>query len=376
MEFEGKEYSNDFISRLKEAYLKVNRLVGYPVKKEFGISVATAERLMEKVIPIPKLETVEDVWALYKENPTEHYLRRVFRVQFPIALVLENTVGVSVLRDMYMENNMSVDEILGVIGLPPTVTKKKLQAFLSANGIVHKDEDRRVNQRKSAVAYHADAEKVANAQKKAQATSMKRHGFPNPMQNPDIVKRMEQNNLKRIGVTNPMKLKTVQEKMRKTSQERHGTPYPAKLKWVQDKMRKTSREHYGVDNFKQGYITFSETEYARTRQEALDITQDPETLKAFLYHVYPDRKTFTLYEVAEMTGRAYSAIGSKFHTGLDFIIPEKQRNASFKPTRYVTTVEQAVSILETEDTLQRFLMKNFPNQSKFTLYEISQIVGP
>lgn len=49
--------------------------------------------------------------------------------------------------------------------------------------------------------------------------------------------------------------------------------------------------------------------------------------------------------------------------------------ATFTPTVYVPTLEHSTMVLEREDTLRTFLNTNFPEKEKFSIGEISDIVG-
>lgn len=349
MEFEGEEYSKEVLEELRRVYLTVPDFGSYPSGKELGITKAKAYRLLEVIVPKPTLESIEDVWALCKEydpvNP--RMLGRILRNRTPFNDILSVADTEDRIREMYVENNMTLEEVKDSLNFPPVVTKKVLHAFLFSRGIYHKPEDKRVNSSMGLKVWLNDPVLREQMMEKRQATSLERYGKKHPMQSEQVQMKSKQTNTERYGVPYTFQTKEMQAKSMETSIKRYGFPYPMQSKVIQTKAQQTLMEHYNVLHPSQSPIIqekaiqtnmerhglpngaqlkgeFTPTDYVESFLECVRITENPDTLRNFLYKTFPDKKQYTLHEIARIVGRPYSFIKTKFGTNLDFIAPSVQ----------------------------------------------------
>ena len=153
---------------------------------------------------------------------------------------------------------------------------------------------------------------------------LERYNVEYAYQSKEIQDKAMETNLVKYGSVNPFGNNEVQRKIKETNLEKYGVAHPYQNSEIKEKGTTTNLAKYGVRNANQASIEFTETSYVRTLKESLSITESPDTLKDFLYKTFPDRKKFTMHEIAYIIGRRYNFVASKFSTILDFIEPSKQ----------------------------------------------------
>lgn len=217
-------------------------------------------------------------------------------------------------------------------------------------------------------------------QKKQQATSLKNNGVPFPAQNKEIYAKVITTNNERYGAGSYLLTKEGQETAKRTMVIRYGVGSPLELERnrelarqaiynkygsytsfssaeTREKATKTLFKNYGVyhpmasaeikEKFsntmvqKYGYtsnlsrpeirmlsyesrvksINFTQTPYVTSVEESIRLLNDTHLLQEFLSSTFPDKESFTLYEVACILGRDYNTIKSILSTAMPFIAP-------------------------------------------------------
>jgi hypothetical protein len=81
--------------------------------------------------------------------------------------------------------------------------------------------------------------------KKLQDTNMKKYGAKNPLQNKDVSLRMKETNIKKYGTTCSLRGKETIKKTLETTLKKFGTTHTSKSKEVMKKVEETNRKKYG-----------------------------------------------------------------------------------------------------------------------------------
>ena len=82
---------------------------------------------------------------------------------------------------------------------------------------------------------------------KVRETNLERYGVEYPLQNKDILLKLEKTNLERYGVKSTLTDDIVKEKIKQTNLKRYGVENASQSKEVREKVVNTNLERYGVD---------------------------------------------------------------------------------------------------------------------------------
>ena len=357
MEFEGKEYSEGLIERVKEIYLTTPEFSTYPLIEELGISIKKATKLLGVVLPKPEVDTMEVFLSLYREYPSEVALKRVLR-KSPVTLVLNDIVTLSTLEKLYTGKNLLLEDIIDRLGLPDFITPNRLKAFLKKRGIKRRPENIHLHKVEKSRNFYKDPLQAKKALEKSRHTSQERHGVDSAsqlpetwdkirstnreryntdygFQNEEVKKKSQQTKIKRYGTIYPQRLFETKLKAEQTNKERYGDTHVLKTPRGLEYQANTMLSRYGVANAKQIDISFTPTNYVTTIQESIQITEDQDTLMAFLKGTFPKQERFTLHEISDIVGRKYNFIASKFNTSLIFITPSRQGHLPERVQRFL-----------------------------------------
>lgn len=301
MEFEGKEYSEELLEELKKTYLTCVNFSKFPVLKTFGMNRNTAERLLEILVPRPSLKTADDVWDVYYVYPTIPELRRVIRTKEPTTYILDTVITEKALVDMYTTQNLLMEEIMQEMRLPPVITQEAVIGYIKRHKIRRRPETLGLNNSKTMNKLYNDPIRRKEADEKRAKTNLERYGFPYGLQSEEVKDR---------GI--------------QTNYERYGVPYAMQSEDIKGKARETSYERYGATYQAQADAIFSPTPYVDSLERSIEVLETPESLQKFLNEHFPERVTFTLHEIARITGRSYASVRGRVNTSLGFISPSDQ----------------------------------------------------
>lgn len=342
MEFEGKEYSEELLEKLKQLYLTVPAFNSYPIKKELGITMPVAKRLVDLLLPKVTLSTVEDVWELYKKYPDTRAFGRMARTKAVVDFVLETVITKDQLQIMYREKNLFLEDIIEEMGLPPFITKKGLKYVLDKHNLKRKEGAHQINSARALREKYKDPEAKRITRDKIESTNMRKRGVKHAMHDPVVRAKQRATTKEHWGVENAMQNKDVYARMVKTTKERWGVEVSLLNPEVHAKSVATSNRNWGtnnplssekmkkqiriardynfyVKNRSQVNIKFTPTPYVKTKEHSSAITKTPEALRDFLRENFPEQETFTFNELSKITGKGYNSIAARFSTSLDFV---------------------------------------------------------
>lgn len=270
------DISKDTEGRLKEAYLKSGNR--YPYKKNFGISTKEALLLLDNILPVPDITSIDDIRRIGNDYPSTPLLKRVLRTGEPYKLMLSTPKVLSAIHELYVEENMSLDEMLGELDLPKVFKRDTVKNFLRSSGIYHKDELRDVNRKKYHDMWRKDKSRIAEGKEKRRKTNLVRYGVENPMQVSKFKRRYMEANISNSG-----------------------------FMYARQRM-----------------VAFTPTSYVHSVEDSIRVTHDSSSLESFLREVFPDKEKFTINEIATITGRSYRYLCSIVNTSMDFIKQSSQ----------------------------------------------------
>ncbi len=371
MEFEGKEYSDEFTEKLKETYLTVHDFTKHPIAEEFGLTRAEAKRMVAILVPKPELNTVEDACNIYDKYPSLIAFNRALRIGHPITFLLETFITEDKIREMYHDRNLTFAEMLDEMQLPPLVTEDGVKSYVTSHGITRKPENKEVNKIKARREWAKNPEKVKASQEKARKTSLKNWGYPHPQMSPVVREKAENTTYKRHGVRYSTQTSQMKEKSRQTNLLRRGVENPFQSEDVKEKSRSTNMQNLGVDNPQKNPQIQEKTRNTNMARRGFPYPmQSPEVQKKA-------QKT-NLIRYNETTPLKSKDIKEKIrntHMKRRGVPNPKQWRDDFQPTKYVSSLLEAVKVTENEEVLRDFLRRNFPDKDKFTLHEIALITG-
>lgn len=176
-------------------------------------------------------------------------------------------IDIDKLREMYITQNMSLEEVSKKLN----IGKSTLQRKLTENGIKKgkklwlekvkennlkkygvenisqlkdvKEKKKKKSLERYGVENISQSDEIKNKKKEK---ALKKYGVENVLQADVVRKKIKQTNITKYGTENPKQNEKVKEKGKITSLKKYGVDYPSKLPEIQEKIRKTNIKRYGV----------------------------------------------------------------------------------------------------------------------------------
>ena len=265
--------------------------------KSLGVSKRQFYEIVDAELPKFEVKNRYDAWKLYEKANTKESFARTARLNITTLKTTLIEIGLSKLeiKKLYEGEGYTYRKLLNIINMP-LVTEDDIHAYVSRNGMKHSLQDKEHNRLEGIRAFASDREKIYARNDKVKSTMLERYGHPSTFQVPSIIGKIHQANLLKYGSENVLASPIIKKAISQTV------------------LRK-----YGVTSIHQKEITFSPTRNVRTVEESIEITKNEESLERFLKTNFPNKSSFTLAEVAKLTGRKYSFIKSRFGTDMSFI---------------------------------------------------------
>ena len=325
-----------------------------------------------------ELNSREGAWELFKQYPKElGFYRKIgksdktFRV-FLLSIVMGNDE----LKNLVEDKGVSAKKIAEMINMP-FITEAFIHDRTNRLKFKYSKEAIKASRLEGLKETYKDKEKLEALNNKRRETLIDRYGADNPMRVDDIKLKQQATVMDRFGVPVSTMNKDVQKKQQITSLKNNGVPFPSQNKDIYEKVIKTNLERYGEKSFlltqegrkiaKQSMmkryggeytlkspvlldrameskkynpnnIEFTPTEFVDNAVLSKEITVSLDTLYAFLKSTFPDKKSFTLSEIAEITGRSYNFIGSRFSVDNNIITRAKEGVLPRKMHDYLTSL--------------------------------------
>lgn len=295
----------------------------FPYMKEIGVGKKYFDDRVNILFPKETVNNSEDINNLLEKckfntllferclRLGKSYINHIFNILVPD------------IENLYVNKGMSYKEISNYSKFPSLVTTDKVRGFITRNKLVHSEKDRENNRLKGVKNYYSNGD-IAIRSAKYRETSLKKYGVDNPMKLSSTVSKAKNTNIRKYGKNSYSKTTEYKNRASDTRLKKYGNEKLGGNPIFSDKIRKTLLNRYGVDNAmkvdefknkvygkaysKSGSIKFIPTKYVNSFAYCKEITSSYENLSKFLMITFPEKETFTLQEISEITGRPYNTI--------------------------------------------------------------------
>lgn len=295
----------------------------FPYMKELGIGKKYFNDRVNILFPKEVVNNSEDINKLLEKcnfntllferylRLGKNYVKHIFNVLVPD------------IEKLYVNKGMSYKEISNYSKFPSLVTPDKVKGFVTRNKWVHSKEDKENNRIKGIKNYYETSD-ISIRSAKYRETSLKKYGVDNPMKLPSTVSKAKSTNIRKYGQDSYSKTPEYNLRASATRLKKYGNSKLGGNPLFSDKIRKTLLNRYGVDNImklpefsnkasgkaysKNGSIKFNPTKYVDSFEYCKEITSSYDNIYKFLSTTFPEKETFTLQEISEITGRPYNTI--------------------------------------------------------------------
>lgn len=272
------------------------------------------------------LDTFKEFYALL--DSSEYLASRWLATDLRVMKnkVFEFFVSDDELEEMYVKKEMTLDDIVNLLGIPDIITKEVIKRRTMKLNLKHGKEF----SKKTLTKAMEDPEKRKVAQKAREQTMVERYGVRVPLKNKSIVEKAKETVQNKYGVNNVFQVEEFKAKQRETMLTNYG------------------KEHYHQSlESRLDSLSWHETEYVHTKEQVIELlTNNSEGIadKAikFLETIRDNenRKSFTLHEVADILGVRYSTLISQrwgIHPDGD-LIKVTRRGAQTEVAEYIKSL--------------------------------------